>query len=98
MYGTLRGALAGRKIPFDRDAYTATVEGRITGIGKTIRITAIHVPEKDVKSTGPLPRLCSAPGLSEPALPQSAGKMADAQAEHARLAPPRLDEGALVRL
>ena len=43
MYGTLRGALAGRKIPFDRDAYTASVEGRITGIGKTIRITAIHV-------------------------------------------------------
>src|SRR5215470_2778177 len=43
MYGTLRGALAGRKIAFDRDAYTATVEGRITGIGKTIRITAIHV-------------------------------------------------------
>ena len=43
MYGTLRGALAGRKIPFDRDSYTATVEGRITGIGKTIRITAIHV-------------------------------------------------------
>jgi uncharacterized OsmC-like protein len=43
MYGTLRGALAGRKIEFDRDSYTATVEGRITGIGKTIRITAIHV-------------------------------------------------------
>jgi uncharacterized OsmC-like protein len=43
MYGTLRGALAGRKIAFDRDAYTAAVEGRITGIGKTIRITAIHV-------------------------------------------------------
>ncbi len=43
MYGTLRGALAGRKIAFDRDSYTATVEGRITGIGKTIRITAIHV-------------------------------------------------------
>src|SRR5260370_5059148 len=43
MYGTLRGALAGRKIEFDRDSYTATVEGRIKGIGKTIRITAIHV-------------------------------------------------------
>ncbi len=43
MYGTLRGALAGRKIPFDRDAYRATVEGRITGIGKTIRISSIHV-------------------------------------------------------
>ena len=43
MYGTLRGALAGRKIAFDRDSYTAAVEGRITGIGRTIRITAIHV-------------------------------------------------------
>ena len=43
MYGTLRGALAGRKIAFDRDSFKATVEGRITGIGKTIRITAIHV-------------------------------------------------------
>src|SRR5258708_31745561 len=43
MCGTLRGALAGRKIAFDRDSYTAAVEGRITGIGKTIRITAIHV-------------------------------------------------------
>jgi len=43
MYGTLRGALAGRKIQFDRDSYKAAVEGRIKGIGKTIRITAIHV-------------------------------------------------------
>ena len=43
MYGTLRGALAGRKIAFDRDAFTATVEGRIAGIGKTIHIKAIHV-------------------------------------------------------
>ena len=43
MYGTLRGALAGRKIAFDGDSYAAAVEGRITGIGKTIRITAIHV-------------------------------------------------------
>src|SRR5713101_5195029 len=43
MYGTLRGALAGRKIPFDRDSYKATVEGRISGIGKTIRIKSIHV-------------------------------------------------------
>ena len=31
MYGTLRGALAGRKIAFDRDTY------------KTIRIKSIHV-------------------------------------------------------
>jgi len=43
MYGTLRGALAGRKIAFDRDAYTATVEGRIVGVGRTIRIRSIHV-------------------------------------------------------
>jgi len=43
MYGTLRGALAGRKIAFDRDTYTDTVEGRIAGIGKTIHIKAIHV-------------------------------------------------------
>jgi len=43
MYGTLRGALAGRKIAFERDSFKATVEGRIKGIGKTIRITAIHV-------------------------------------------------------
>ena len=43
MYGTLRGALAGRKIAFDRDSFKASVEGRIEGVGKTIRITAIHV-------------------------------------------------------
>ena len=43
MYGTLRGALAGRKIAFDRDTYSATIEGKIVGIGKTIRIAAIHV-------------------------------------------------------
>ena len=43
MYGTLRGALAGRKIAFDRETFTATVDGRIRGVGKTIRITAIHV-------------------------------------------------------
>ncbi len=43
MYGTLRGALAGRKIAFERDSYRATVEGRISGIGKTIRIKSIHV-------------------------------------------------------
>ena len=41
MYGTLAGALAGRKIPFDRSRFTATVDGRISGVGKTIRITAI---------------------------------------------------------
>ncbi len=43
MYGTLRGALAGRKIAFDRDSYNATVEGRIVGVGKTIRIRSMHV-------------------------------------------------------
>jgi uncharacterized OsmC-like protein len=43
MYGTLRGALAGRKIEYDRESYTATVEGRIAGIGKTIYIKSIHV-------------------------------------------------------
>lgn len=43
MYGTLAGALSGRKISFDRQAFTATVDGRIVGIGKTIRIEAIIV-------------------------------------------------------
>ena len=43
MFGTLRGALAGRKVPFDRDTFKATVAGRISGIGKTIRIKSIHV-------------------------------------------------------
>lgn len=41
MYGTLARALSGRKIPFDRQLYTATVDGRIVGIGKTIRIQSI---------------------------------------------------------
>ena len=41
MYGTLAGALSGRKIPFDRQTYTATVDGRIAGVGKTIRIYSI---------------------------------------------------------
>jgi uncharacterized OsmC-like protein len=41
MYGTLAGALAGRKVSFDRARYTATAEGRIAGVGKTIRIVAI---------------------------------------------------------
>lgn len=43
MYGTLRGALAGRKIEYDRQSYRATVEGRIAGIGKTIHIKSINV-------------------------------------------------------
>src|SRR5487761_82039 len=41
MYGTLVGALSGRKIPYDRNAYTATVDGKIVGVGKTIRIQSI---------------------------------------------------------
>jgi hypothetical protein len=43
MYGTLRGALAGRMIAFDRDTFTASAEGRIVGHGKTIRIRSIHL-------------------------------------------------------
>ncbi len=43
MFGTLRGALAGRKVAFDRDTFKTTVAGRISGIGKTIRIKSIHV-------------------------------------------------------
>jgi len=43
MFGTLRGALAGRKIAFDRDGFTAAVEGKIVGHGKTIRIRSINV-------------------------------------------------------
>ena len=43
MYGTLAGALAGRKVRFDRQTYTAIVEGRIAGIGNTIRIESIAV-------------------------------------------------------
>jgi uncharacterized OsmC-like protein len=43
MYGTLRGALAGRKIAFDRDTFKATADGRVRGVGRTIRITSIHV-------------------------------------------------------
>jgi uncharacterized OsmC-like protein len=57
MYGTLAGALAGRKIAFDRSTYTARVDGRIVGIGKTIRIEsiALHydltVPPADREAT-----------------------------------------------
>ena len=43
MYGTLAGALSGRKVPFDRSSFTATVDGRIVGAGKTIRIKSIRV-------------------------------------------------------
>src|SRR5688572_28586482 len=43
MFGTLRGALAGRKLAFDHDTVSAAVEGRIVGHGKTIKIRSIHV-------------------------------------------------------
>src|SRR5690349_1603077 len=43
MYGTLRRALAGRKVRFDQDSFKATVDGLISGTGKTIRIKSIHV-------------------------------------------------------
>ena len=43
MYGTLAGALAGRKIQFDRSSYTATVDGRNVGFGKTIKIDSMAV-------------------------------------------------------
>ena len=41
MFGTLAGALSGRKIPFERGQFTATVDGRIVGVGRTIRIESI---------------------------------------------------------
>lgn len=41
MFGTLAGALSGRKIPFNRSQFTATVDGRIAGVGRTIRIESI---------------------------------------------------------
>ena len=43
MFGTLRGALAGRKIAYERESFRATVEGHIVGVGKTIRIRSIHL-------------------------------------------------------
>lgn len=43
MYGTLAGALAGRKIPFDREKYVAEAAGRIVGVGRTIKIESIAV-------------------------------------------------------
>ncbi len=41
MFGTLAGALSGRNIPFDRSQFTAAVDGRIVGVGRTIRIESI---------------------------------------------------------
>jgi len=46
MYGTLAGALSARKVRFDRSRYEATVEGKIEGIGHTIRITEIAIHYK----------------------------------------------------
>ena len=46
MYGTLAGALRARKVDFNRDTYTAYVEGTVEGehgAGEPIRITKIHV-------------------------------------------------------
>src|SRR2546425_1236550 len=43
MFGTLRGAPAGRKIAVDPDSFTAAPQGRIIGHGKTILIRSIHV-------------------------------------------------------
>lgn len=43
MYGTLAGALAARKVKFDRARFKASVEGLITGEGQTIRITQIRI-------------------------------------------------------
>ena len=55
MYGTLRGALAGRKIAFDRDTFKATVDGRIRDVGKTIRITAVRSEESDAAAAQRFP-------------------------------------------
>src|SRR5215472_1935177 len=43
MYGTLAGALYGRKIAYNRQAYTAVVDGHVVSIGKTIRIESIAI-------------------------------------------------------
>src|SRR5262245_24751505 len=43
MFGTLGGALAGRKIAFDRETFTASAEGRIAGHGQTMKIRSIQV-------------------------------------------------------
>src|SRR5260370_26387317 len=43
MFGTLAGALAGRKIPFDRNQFRASVDGRVVGVARTIRIESIAV-------------------------------------------------------
>ena len=43
MYGTLYRALSARQVGVSPDNYKATLEGRIEGVGRTIRITEIAV-------------------------------------------------------
>ena len=43
MYGALRRALEARGIEVAPEDYIAEVEGRIEGVGRTIRITGINV-------------------------------------------------------
>src|SRR5258707_14319894 len=43
MCAALAGHLSGPKVPFDRQSYTAPLDGRIAGICKTIRIESIAV-------------------------------------------------------
>ena len=43
MFGVLHGALSARKIDVDVGGYKATVEGRLEGKGRAIRITEISV-------------------------------------------------------
>src|SRR2546430_8124679 len=43
MYGTVSCAQKGGNIGIDRPSYTATVDGRKAGVGKTIRIYSIAV-------------------------------------------------------
>jgi hypothetical protein len=43
MFGTLRVALTGRTVAFNHETFGATVDGRISGVGRTLRITSIHV-------------------------------------------------------
>jgi len=42
MYGTLAGALEARHVQFDRDRYTASVEGTIDGSDKAQRALEAH--------------------------------------------------------
>ena len=43
MYGTLRRARDARGVEIAPEDYNAEVEGRVEGIGRTIRITSINV-------------------------------------------------------